>query len=102
MADREFLQRLERDLTDQGKLIEAGWIGLRLAAISPDAGKVQLEECRTAFFAGAQHLFSSIMSIMEEDKEPTETDLRRMGLISDELTGFYKDFAKKHGLPYED
>ena len=88
MADRAYLERLSRELTDKGKLIEAGWVGLRLAAIPDDAPAVQLDEMRKAFFAGAQHLFSSIMTILDEDREPTDADLRRMGLISDELEAF--------------
>lgn len=98
MADRDFLRRLERQLVDNGKLIEAGWISLRLLTVPEDAGKVQLEEMRNAFFAGAQHLFGSIMSIMEEDREPTETDLRRMSLISDELDEYLRDYKQRHGL----
>ena len=98
MADRDFLQRLERELTDQGKLIEAGWVGLRLAAIPDDAGKVQLEEMRNVFFAGAQHLFSSILTILEEGEEPTDADLKRMDLIQTELDGFIRDFTRRHGM----
>jgi hypothetical protein len=97
--DREFLRRLERELVDKGKLIEAGWVSLRLAAIPEDAGKVQLEEMRNAFFAGAQHLFASIMDVMDDDREPTEADLARMSQISAELDVFIRDFSKKHGLP---
>lgn len=93
MADRAFLERLSRELTDKGQLIEAGWVGLRLAAISDDAGKDQLREMRMAFFAGAQHLFSSIMTIMDEDREPTAADLQRMELIDAELKKFIRDFA---------
>ena len=37
MADRVYLERLARDLTDKGKLIEAGWISLRIAAVPLDA-----------------------------------------------------------------
>jgi hypothetical protein len=33
MADKAFLERLSRELTDQGKLIEAGWIGLRIVRV---------------------------------------------------------------------
>lgn len=88
MADREFLTKLSRQLTDDGKLIEAGWVGLRLAAIPDDAPKTQLEEMRKAFFAGAQHLYSSIMTIMDEDREPTADDLRRMEFIDAELRAF--------------
>ncbi len=98
MADREFLERLSRDLTDQGKLIEAGWVGLRIAAMDPNAPAIQLQEMRKAFFAGAQHLFASIMTIMEEGSEPTEADLNRMSLISDELESFGHDLAREiHG-----
>lgn len=97
--DRGFLRRLERELVDSGKLIEAGWVGLRLAAIPEDAGKTQLEEMRNAFFAGAQHLFGSIMGILDEDREPTEADLRRMSLISAELETFIRDFSRRHKMP---
>lgn len=55
----EATQRLTRRLMDDGKLIEAGWIGLRVLALPKDAPPAQLEELRTAFFAGAQHLWSS-------------------------------------------
>lgn len=75
MADRQYLERLSRELTDKGKLIEAGWIGLRIACDLEDAPKVQLEEMRNAFFAGAQHLFSSIMTISwsRMPSRPTKT-----------------------------
>lgn len=93
MADRAFLERLSRELADQGKLIEAGWVGLRVACDLEDAPKVQLQEMRNAFFAGAQHLFSSIMTILEPDAEPTEKDLERMDLIDKELRAFINDFT---------
>jgi len=93
MADRAFLERLSRELADQGKLIEAGWVGLRVACDLEDAPKVQLEEMRNAFFAGAQHLFSSIMTILEPDAEPTKKDLERMDLIDKELRTFINDFT---------
>ena len=96
MADRNFLKRLERDLVDEGKLIEAGWISLRLAAIPLDASALQLEEMRNAFFAGAQHLFASIMDIMDEDREPTEKDMQRMDLIDKELRVFIETYKLKH------
>jgi hypothetical protein len=97
--DEEFLRKLERQLADDGKLIEAGWVGLQIAAIPPGAPQIQLDEMRMSFFAGAQHLFSSIMSILDPGEEETEDDLRRMDLISDELEAFITEFAAKHGLP---
>lgn len=88
MSDPEYLKRLTKELTDKGKLIEAGWVSLRLAIFPDGASKEQLTEMRKAFFAGAQHLFSSIMTILDEDREPTETDMKRMSLIADELDKF--------------
>lgn len=100
MADKAFLERLSRELVDKGKLVEAGWVSLRLAAIPLDAPAIQLEEMRNAFFAGAQHLFSSIMTILEPDAEPTEKDLERMDLIDRELKAFINDFSVRR-LPTE-
>jgi len=96
MADRQYLERLSRELTDKGKLIEAGFVGLRIAAIPLDAPAVQIEEMRNAFFAGAQHLFSSIMTILEPDAEPTEKDMQRMDLIDKELRAFINDFTLRN------
>lgn len=100
MADRQHLERLSRDLVDQGKLIEAGWVGLRLAAIPLDAPAVQLNEMRMAFFAGAQHLFSSIMTILEPGEEPTDNDMSRLDQIDAELKRFIADFELKN-IPTE-
>lgn len=99
MADRAYLQRLERELVDKGKLIEAGWIGLRIAAVPLDASAIQLEEMRNAFFAGAQHLFSSIITILEPDAEPTEKDLARIDQIDAELRAFIQTFELKNFPP---
>jgi hypothetical protein len=98
--DREFLKHLERELAEKGKLIEAGWVGLRLAAIPETAGALQLDEMRMAFFAGAQHLFGSIMGGVLDpgDEEPTAADMRRMDNIHAELAAFLDEFQKKHGL----
>lgn len=96
MADRAHLERLSRELADKGQLIEAGWVGLRLVAIPLDASPVQLDEMRNAYFAGAQHLFSSIMTILEPDAEPTAKDLERMDLIDRELRKFIQQFELRH------
>lgn len=96
MADRARLEKLARDLTDKGKIIEAGWVGLRLAAIPLDAPAIQLEEMRGEFFAGAQHLFYSMMTILDPGEEATDADLDRMSLIQGELNSFIQQFELKH------
>jgi hypothetical protein len=69
MPDHAQLERiateLSKKLADEGKLIEAGWVGYRMMVLPPDAPQVQIDECRMAFMAGSQHLFSSIMSILD-------------------------------------
>jgi hypothetical protein len=85
-------QTLSEALADSGKIIEGGWKGFRFMVIPQVVPQVQLPEMRRAFFAGAQHLFASIMAVMDSDREPTESDLRRMSLIHAELESFRKDF----------
>lgn len=87
------MEKLMRGLTDGGLLIEAGFVSLRLAAMAKDASEEQIKEARMSFFAGAQHLFASIMGILEPGgDEPTENDLKRMSLIADELDRFIKHY----------
>lgn len=80
-------------LTDKGKLIEAGFAAFRHMAMAKDAPPVQVSEMRLAFMAGAEHLFSSIMGILDPGDEPTDTDLRRMDLISTELDNWRGQIA---------
>lgn len=96
MADRAFLERFTKELVDKGKLIEAGWISMRLACDLVDAPPDQLREMRMAFFGGAQHLLGSMMTFLDPGEEPTDADMKRMDMIHDELDAFIKDFALHH------
>jgi hypothetical protein len=96
----EALDELARQLIDRGLLIEAGFAALRARAIPEDASPVQLDEMRTAFFAGAQHLFGSIMGALDPDAEPTEQDMERMNKIDAELRAFIEEYQLRH-LPTE-
>lgn len=98
MNKRALVHEITRKLVDNGQLIEAGWVSFKIMTIQPTAGEDQLCDMRAAFFAGAQHLFGSIMSMLDPGNEPTEKDLRRMQLISSELDAFVatlKDLAKR-------
>lgn len=66
-----------RGLLDKGKLIEAGWMSLRVVFLPPNTPPEQLADMRMAFFAGAQHLFGSLMTGLEEGDEPTDNDVSR-------------------------
>jgi hypothetical protein len=87
-SHREWLESMSRELVDKGLLIEAGWMSFRASVISTDAPEDQLREMRLSFFAGAQHLFGSIMTVLDPDSEPTEADLKRMENINNELNHF--------------
>jgi hypothetical protein len=47
MPDRAEIERiateLSKRLADEGKLIEAGWAGYRMLALSPDAPQIQID-----------------------------------------------------------
>jgi hypothetical protein len=85
---RKVATEVSKKLVDEGKIIEAGFVGYRQFVLPPDAPQIQIDECRWAFFAGAQHLFSSIMAVMDSDREPTAQDMRRMDQIHAELEKF--------------
>lgn len=76
---------LTKELTDRGKLVEAGFAIFASCVIPKDAPPVQLSEMRLAFMAGAEHVFSSIMNILDPGDDPTDADLRRMDLIHREI-----------------
>jgi hypothetical protein len=88
---RKELDALAKHLADSGRLIEAGWVALRLQAIPHDAPEIQIQEMRNAYMAGAQHLFASMMATLDSGDEPTDADMRRMDLISAELDAFYRE-----------
>ena len=87
---KEIHDKLCKELVDSGRLIEAGFVGFRNIVIHPDAPEAQVNEMHMAFMAGAQHLYGSIMGIMDADKEPTQNDMRRMAAIDTELRAFAK------------
>ncbi len=51
-----------------------------------------------AFFGGAQHLFASIMGILEPGAEPTDNDMHRLTLINNELEEFITQFKREHRI----
>jgi hypothetical protein len=96
---RQLAEELTKHATDKGKLLEVGWIAMMLHVIPKDAPDTQVSEMRKAFFMGAEHLFQSIMSILDPGAEPTEKDLERMSLIYAELKTFRKEVTTFHNAP---
>jgi hypothetical protein len=90
---------LAKVATDKGLILELGWISMLRYVVPKDAPEVQVDEMRKAFFMGAEHLFSSIISILDPGAEPTEKDLDRMTLIYKELEAFRKEVTSHHTAP---
>jgi hypothetical protein len=96
---QQLADELAKIATDKGRLIELCWISALLYVVPKDAPETQVSEMHKAFFLGAQHLFSSIMSILDPGAEPTEKDLDRMSLIHTELEVFRKEVTSHHTAP---
>jgi hypothetical protein len=88
---RKKVDEITKKLMKEGKLIEAGWITLLLTLIPPTANKEQINAMKLAFYLGCQHLYSSLVTGLDEDKEPTEEDMKKMELIHKELDVFDKE-----------
>ncbi|MCG7945817.1 MAG: hypothetical protein N0C84_05665 [Candidatus Thiodiazotropha taylori] len=82
---------------DNGKLIEAGFNALRELAIAPDAPQVQVDEMRLAYMAGAQHLWASIMSVLDPGPDETPGDMMRMEKIQAELDAWQQTLELRLG-----
>jgi hypothetical protein len=77
-----------KSLVDQGKLIEGGFAAYRAVMLPPEVSDGAVKIARMTYMSGAQHLFASIISALDPDKDPTAADLDRMSKISDELQTF--------------
>ena len=88
-AHDEFIKRA----TDQGKLMEAGFLALRVQVLAPDASERAVTTARMIYMAGAQHLFASLMAAMDPDRDPTQQDMRRMSMIGAELRSWEPELA---------
>lgn len=72
-------------------LIADGWATYAERVLPQNAGAVQRQETKRAFFAGAGELLNRILYNLEEGTEPTEPDLSMMEDIDHELRQFIED-----------
>ncbi len=99
---RRYAEKIGREWADKGKLVEGGWRTLRsfmLRDMSHDTDEKFERAARKLFFLGAEHVFTTIVAIMEPGAEPTEADMRRMSQIHAELEAFKLEFASRHETP---
>lgn len=86
--NRQLHDELIKRLSDQGKVIEAAFPGLRLGEhplIPHGATADEIENAKLIFMAGAQHVWASMMCMLDPGEEPTARDVLRMALIDAEL-----------------
>jgi hypothetical protein len=81
------------------KLVLEGWNGYRHQIMPAECGPVQVEETRRAFYAGAIHLFHSLNTILDADREPTDKDLAQVTAIQKEFEDYARDLFKHHAAP---
>lgn len=88
----ELSAKLTRSAADSGNVVFLGFVSM-VAVMFPRAAEddALLDTLRVAYYNGAQHLFASIMSVMDSDREPTPGDMERMSKINDELYVFVKE-----------
>ena len=75
-----------KELTEKGKLIEAGFAAFAHFVIPKDAPTIQVREMQLAFMAGADHLFSSMMNILDPGEDPTDA-AAILHLVPGSITG---------------
>lgn len=93
----DIAKQITKDWSDRGTLIEGGFramLVLRGHKID-DPGVADL---RRVYYSGAQHLFASMMNVMEEDREPTPTDMRRVELMARELEKWAAEEKRLEGM----
>lgn len=94
----EAVLNLTRDLVDRGMLVEAGFAAFIKVCYPHDLPTEQLRELRIAYMAGAEHLWFSVMNVMDDHQEVTDRDMLRAQHIDDELTAFRAELEQRARL----
>ena len=92
---RKVIVEATKKLADEGKVIEMGWVAFLVMTVPENASEAQKKDLRRAYFAGAQHLWGSIMLFLESGAEATPADLRRMDQINAELNEFVDELKRE-------
>lgn len=87
------INRVMQEWGECGQIIEGGWQAL-LLGMPPETPELQLSEMRKAYYMGAQHLFASILMILEPGMEATDKDMQKLNLIHEELDRFVQALIK--------
>lgn len=72
------------------------WASYVSKVIPADAPPVQVEECKRAFYAGAQGMFQAVMAATEPEDEDASED--RLASLEFEMQDFLRLFKKREGI----
>jgi len=89
---RALAEEITKKLADDGSLIEAGFRAMCILYLPREVSSEQLDDMRCVYYLGADHIFTSVLSVLEPDAEPTDKDLERMTKVYRELEAFRKTF----------
>ena len=80
----DLVQKIQQRLIDEGRPIAAGWQIYRLVLLKlgPHETNAVAED---AFLAGCEYTFTTMIGMLEEGREPTEADFRRLDQIHAEI-----------------
>lgn len=78
-------------MTTGTKHLAQQWASYRERVVPPDAGELQVQECRRAFYAGAKAVWRALLLLDSGTEDATDEDLARMEGIGVELEEFGED-----------
>ena len=73
------------------KLVETGWRQYVERVLPTNAPRVQIVECRRAYYAGAYHLLSSLTSEAGGDEVSEDDGVSILQSVATELNQFVED-----------
>lgn len=76
------------------KLIEIGWRQYAEKILPANAPRVQVWECRRAYYAGAAHLFTELTQRVGPDSTSEDAGVEMMQGVSDEIERFMRDVQR--------
>lgn len=80
---------MARVVGDEETMAEMWAVFAKMTMPHVAVGSIQYEEMEKGFYAGASSLLHWLMVQMDEDREPTEADMKRMDAMAAELEAFF-------------
>jgi len=74
--------------------VAQAWDDYRALIVPKNAGPTQVQECRRAFYAGAESLFALIGQKLSDTQEVRDSDVAHLAALNDELLAFAHDVTK--------